>query len=80
MNLGFLGLGKLGLPVALAIDSKGHNVCGYDIDERIKTYLDEGAIPYREEGSQELLDNQQNYIDNCNWKKRVELILPYIEE
>ena len=57
MNIGFLGLGKLGLPVALAIDSKGHNVCGYDIDERIKTYLAEGAIPYREEESQELLDN-----------------------
>ena len=27
MNIGFLGLGKLGLPCALAIASKGHNVC-----------------------------------------------------
>jgi UDP-N-acetyl-D-mannosaminuronate dehydrogenase len=31
MNIGFLGLGKLGLPVALAIEDKGHNVCGTDI-------------------------------------------------
>lgn len=37
MNIGFLGLGKLGLPVALAVESKGHNVFGTDIsDETIK--------------------------------------------
>ena len=36
MNIGFVGLGKLGLPCALAIDSfKEHNVIGYDPDERI---------------------------------------------
>ena len=36
MNIGFVGLGKLGLPCALAIDSfKEHNVIGYDSDERI---------------------------------------------
>ena len=33
MNIGFLGLGKLGLPVALAVESKGHNVFGTDINE-----------------------------------------------
>jgi UDP-N-acetyl-D-mannosaminuronate dehydrogenase len=33
MNIGFLGLGKLGLPVALAIESKGHRVLGTDIND-----------------------------------------------
>ena len=33
MNVGFIGLGKLGLPCALAVESKGHNVIGYDISE-----------------------------------------------
>ena len=33
MNIGFLGLGKLGLPVALAVESKGHNVFGTYINE-----------------------------------------------
>lgn len=32
MNVGFVGLGKLGLPVATCIALKGHNVYGYDID------------------------------------------------
>ena len=80
MNVGFLGLGKLGLPVALAIDSKGHNVCGYDIDERIKTYLDEGAIPYREEGSQELLDNHNiQFTDVNNMVRNSEIIFVPIQ-
>ena len=34
MNLGFIGLGKLGLPVALAMDMRGHTVMGYDISHR----------------------------------------------
>jgi UDPglucose 6-dehydrogenase len=33
MNIGFVGLGKLGLPVALAVEDKGHKVAGIDIDE-----------------------------------------------
>ena len=33
MNIGFLGLGKLGLPVSLAVESKGHNIFGYDISK-----------------------------------------------
>ncbi len=31
MNIGFIGLGKLGLPCAEAMASKGHVVNGYDI-------------------------------------------------
>ena len=55
MNIGFLGLGKLGLPCALAIASKGHNVYGYDIDQNVKKYIEEKRIPYREERVEELL-------------------------
>jgi len=32
MKIGFLGLGKLGLSCALAIESKGHDVVGYDVN------------------------------------------------
>lgn len=32
MNIGFIGLGKLGLPCAEAISNKGYNVFGYDIN------------------------------------------------
>lgn len=33
MKIGIIGLGKLGLPVAIAIAAKGHDVVGYDIDD-----------------------------------------------
>ena len=32
MNIGWIGLGKLGLPCAEVIAQKGHNVVGFDID------------------------------------------------
>ena len=55
-NVGFVGLGKLGLPVALAIESKGHSVVGYDINPDVEEYLQTRSIPYVEEGLQPLLD------------------------
>lgn len=56
MNIGFVGLGKLGLPVALAIESKGHTVCGYDVNYQVKKHLKQRKIPFKEEGIQPLLD------------------------
>ena len=47
MKIGFLGLGKLGLPCALAIDMKGHDVIGYDINPKV---LQKDHVPYREAG------------------------------
>jgi UDPglucose 6-dehydrogenase len=35
MNVGFIGIGKLGLPCAEAIASKGHTVKGYDVSSKI---------------------------------------------
>lgn len=55
LNIGFIGLGKLGLPVALAIESKGHNVMGYDINEDVKKYIENKKIPYHEICVDELL-------------------------
>jgi UDPglucose 6-dehydrogenase len=59
MKVGFIGLGKLGLPCALAIDSFGHDVFGFDIDENVKKILEDRNLPYRESGSQELLQNHK---------------------
>jgi len=35
MKVGFLGLGKLGLPCALAVESKGHTIYGYDTKDEV---------------------------------------------
>jgi len=56
MKVGFVGLGKLGLPVALAISSKSHKVCGYDIDTCVANYLKNKSIPYMESRIDEFFD------------------------
>ena len=48
MKVGFLGLGKLGLPVALAIESKGHYVCGTDISLDTLANIKKKKIGYKE--------------------------------
>ena len=48
MKVGFLGLGKLGLPVALAIESKGHDVCGTDISNTTLENIKIKKINYKE--------------------------------
>ena len=71
MNIGFVGLGKLGLPCALAIDAvHEHSVKGYDPDDRINDYLNKGEIPYREEGTSELL--KKHSISFTNLKEVIE--------
>ena len=49
MNIGFLGLGKLGLPVSLAVENKGHRIFGYDISKQTLEDIRNRKIRYREE-------------------------------
>jgi len=55
MRIGFVGLGKLGLPVALAIESKGHEVMGCDASDDVRQNIERRHIPYMEDGAQGLL-------------------------
>ena len=55
-RIGFIGLGKLGLPVALVFESKGHKVVGYDVNPEVSRYLEEKKIPFYEKGIQPYLD------------------------
>lgn len=55
MNIGFVGLGKLGLPVALATEAAGHEVKGFDPSKDVQEILRNRGLPYQEEGAQDLL-------------------------
>lgn len=61
MDIGFLGLGKLGLPVALAIESKGHNVMGCDVSNSAKEAINSKKIIHKEK-------NAQRYLEQSNIK------------
>jgi len=55
MKIGFMGLGKLGLPCALAIEKQGHSVLGHDINPAVDEILKSRILPYKEIGADELL-------------------------
>jgi len=59
MKIGFMGLGKLGLPVALSVESKGHQVIGWDASEVVRSNIAARTLPYKEVGAQELLTNSK---------------------
>ena len=64
MNIGFLGLGKLGLPVALAVESKGHKVLGTDINDLTLRNIRFKTLNYKEKGAEELLKNSKIELKN----------------
>lgn len=55
MRIGYVALGKLGLPCAVALDAAGHDVIGYDVSPEPARYLAERQVPYLEAGLPELL-------------------------
>lgn len=57
LSIGFVGLGKLGFPVALAVESKGMKVWATDPDPsgRIGHDLTMGRLSYKEDGADALL-------------------------
>jgi UDPglucose 6-dehydrogenase len=59
MNIGFIGLGKLGLPCALATESRGHKVVGYDPSEQVKDIIDTKKLQYQEIWAQEHLEKSK---------------------
>lgn len=49
MHIGFIGLGKLGLPCAIATAEKGHSVVGYDVNPAINSSRHPRELLYTQE-------------------------------
>ena len=61
-----MGLGKLGLPCALACASKGHFIRGYDPNPQIKETLKSKKLPYKEVHADEYLEKYWGNISAGN--------------
>ena len=80
MKIGFVGLGKLGLPVALAVESKGHDVVGFDISEKVKDIIEAKKLPYKEIWAQDYLDKSNiKFLDLKNVVRHSEIIFVPIQ-
>lgn len=57
MNIGMIGLGKLGLPCALEMERCGHRIYGHDINPNISQILTSRILPYKEVLADEYLQH-----------------------
>jgi UDP-N-acetyl-D-mannosaminuronic acid dehydrogenase len=55
-HISVIGLGRVGLPLALCFADRGLHVLGVDHDQTILESLRAGRMPFNEAGTQELLD------------------------
>jgi UDP-N-acetyl-D-mannosaminuronic acid dehydrogenase len=55
-SVAVIGLGRVGLPLALSFAGRGLDVIGIEREESVLARLDAGQMPYRETGTQELLE------------------------
>jgi UDP-N-acetyl-D-mannosaminuronic acid dehydrogenase len=55
-DLSIIGLGRVGLPLALCFADRGLRVLGIDSDPEVLAAIRAGRMPFKEAGTQELLD------------------------
>jgi UDP-N-acetyl-D-mannosaminuronic acid dehydrogenase len=55
-SISIIGLGRVGLPLALCFADRGYRVLGVDHDSAVLQSVQAGRMPFDEEGIQELLD------------------------
>lgn len=79
-KIGFIGLGKLGLPCALAIEKKGHKVFGYDVNPEVGKILESRILPYKEVDGQEHLETHNiSFLSLSEVVKESEIIFVAVQ-
>ena len=63
MKISFLGLGKLGLPLATNFAKNSHQVIAIDNNQILINKLNNGEVPWVEKGLSENLQNSNSYIE-----------------
>ena len=59
-TVAIIGVGRVGLPLALFIADKGYKVLGIDVDQEKVDIVAEGKMPFMEEGASDLLKKYIN--------------------
>ena len=62
MKIGIVGIGKLGLPIAIAINAKGHDVRCYDKHSEVNSNSKIQNLIYTHEKAENLIDNLDDMI------------------
>jgi UDPglucose 6-dehydrogenase len=78
-RVGVVGLGFVGLTLAVALASKDYSVIGVDIDEEKVAKIQRGIPPFYEEGLEELLSTiGSNFIASTDYRELKDVDLVFI--
>src|SRR3954469_4893276 len=61
-RISIVGLGKLGSPMAAVMASKGFDVIGLDVNERLVNAINEGRAPVQEPQLQEFINRARSRL------------------
>lgn len=70
-KISVVGLGYMGLPMALLLANESYQVNGYDINREKVSLINQGKLPFNEEGLNQLLDSA---LESSNFKAHTELL------
>src|SRR3989344_6020102 len=59
-KIAVIGVGRVGLPLAIFFADKGHTVWGLDVDAQKLSFISKGKMPFMEEGAEVLLKKYLN--------------------
>ena len=57
-----VGVGRVGLPLALSFIEEGLNAAGLDIDEELRKDINNGKMPFKEPGYDEIIRKKTLYV------------------
>ncbi|OGD90545.1 hypothetical protein A2Z54_02630 [Candidatus Curtissbacteria bacterium RIFCSPHIGHO2_02_39_8] len=60
LTISVVGIGRVGLPLALFLVDKGHTVYGIDVDSQKVNFILKGQMPFLEEGAETILRKNLN--------------------
>ena len=70
MNVSFIGLGKLGLPLACCLAQAGNKILGVDKNEYVLDKLSNNELPFYEPGLSDIFPHPTNFIGFTDSYKR----------
>jgi len=70
MNVSFIGLGKLGLPLACCLAQAGNKILGVDKNEYVLDKLGNDELPFYEPGLSDIFPNPVNFLGFTDSYKR----------
>jgi UDPglucose 6-dehydrogenase len=79
VNVGFVGLGKLGLPVALAIGARGHAVAGWDESAAARADAEARRLPPGERPPPDVVDRSELRVAAIDEVVRAEIVFVAVQ-